>query len=280
MQKKVLLSIIIFLISFLQYSCSSKKISKKIIVASSGKIESLDPARANTLKAIQLISSLGDTLYELNIDGELIPKLAQGKPIFSKDGLRIVINLKKNILFHDGTPFNSNSIKFTFDRFKRIGTMNYILGNKIKSIETPSEYKVIFNLNKPSSSINGLLTSVNLTPISPVFYKEYSDKFLNEKFVGTGKYILKRFSNEIQEIEPNHNYWGTKPTNEGINFVGYSNSSSLFGALKSNQIDVLLSNSIDDSQRNSLRVLSENEKIKEGNSPATEISVISLRTNI
>ena len=118
--------------------------------------------------------------------------------------------------------------------------MNYILGNKIKSIETPSEYKVIINLNKPSSSVNGLLTSINLTPISPTYYKDYSDKFLNDKFVGTGKYILKRFSNEIQIIDPNLNYWSDKPNNEGISFIGYANSSSLFGALKSKQIDCLL----------------------------------------
>ena len=104
-----------------------------------------------------------------------------------------------------------------------------------------------------------------MTPISPTFYKDYSDKFLNDNFVGTGKYILKRFSNEIQIIDPNLNYWGDKPNNEGISFIGYSNSSSLFGALKSKQIDVLLSNSIDDSQRNNLNSLSKNKEIKEGN---------------
>ena len=158
MKKNFFLSLFIILISFLQNSCGSKRISKKIIVASSGKIESLDPARANTLKAIQLISSLGDTLYELNSNGELIPELAFGMPIISKDRLQITINLRKNVFFHDGTSFNSNAMKFTFERFKRIGTMNYILGNKIKSIETPSEYSVIINLNKPSSSLNGLLT--------------------------------------------------------------------------------------------------------------------------
>ena len=279
MQNKFLISIFIFLISLSQYSCVSGNKSKRIIVASSGKIESLDPARATTLKSIQLLSSLGDTLYELNNEGELVPELALGMPTFSEDQLQIIINLKRDVLFHDGTLFNSEAIKFSFDRFKRIGTMNYILGNKIKSIETPSEYEVIINLNKPSSSVNGLLTSINLTPISPTFYKDYSDKFLNDKFVGTGKYVLKRFSNEVQIIDPNLNYWGDKPKNAGISFVGYSNSSSLFGALKSNQIDVLLSNSIDDSQRNKLRFLSINKEIKEGNSPSTEISFISLRTN-
>ena len=90
MKKNFVLSLFIILVSFLNSSCGSKKISKKIIVASSGKIESLDPARANTLKAIQLISSLGDTLYELNSDGELIPELASGMPIISKDRLQIL----------------------------------------------------------------------------------------------------------------------------------------------------------------------------------------------
>ena len=203
MRKETLISILIISSSLLMNSSVSKNISKKIIVASSGKIESLDPARANTLKAIQLISSLGDTLYELNSDGDLIPELASGMPLISKDRLQVTINLRKNVLFHDGTPFNSDSIKFTFERFKRIGTLNYILGDKIESIETPSEYKVIINLKKPSSSLNGLLTSVNLTPISPTFYKEYSDKFLNDKFVGTGKYVLNSFSNEFQSINPN-----------------------------------------------------------------------------
>ena len=280
MQNKFLLSILISLISLSNYSCASKKISQKIIVASSGKIESIDPARATTLKTIQLLNSLGDTLYELNANGELIPKLALGMPTISKNGLQIIINLRKNVFFHDGTLFNADAFKFTFERFKRIGTMNYILGDKIKSIEAPSDYKIIINLKKPSSSLNGLLTSVNLTPISPTFYKNYSDKFLNEQFVGTGKYILRRFSNEIQVMDPNLKYWGKSPNNKGINFVGYANSSSLFGALKSKQIDVLLSNSIDDIQIDSLRLLSKNNKLREGNSPPTEISFISFRTNI
>ena len=276
---KFLIATCIFLISLTQYSCVSNNKTKRIVVASSGKIESLDPARANTLKSLQLLNSLGDTLYELNSDGDLVPELASEMPIFSKDKLQITINLRTNVLFHDGTPFNSKAIKFSFDRFKRIGTMNYILGNKIKSIETPSDYQVIINLNKPSSSVKGLLTSVNLTPISPTFYKEFSDKFLNDNFVGTGKYILRRFSNEIQIIDPNLKYWGDQPKNDGISFVGYANSSSLFGALKSKQIDVLLSNSIDDSQRNNLKFLTNNQEIKEGSGPSTEISFISLRTD-
>ena len=271
---------IIFLIFFtcINLSCGTSNVTKKITLASSGKIESLDPARINTIKSLQIISSLGDTLYEFSESGLLIPKLALDMPIFSEDKLKIYITLRDDVFFHDGTKFDANAMKFTINRFQKIGTTNYILGRKIKSIETPSKYKLVINLNMPSSSIEGLLTSPNLTPLSPVFYKDYSDKFLNDQFVGTGKYILKRFSNNIQILEPNINYWGEKPKNNGINIVGYSNSNSLYGALKSKQIDVLLSNSIDDSQRDTLKRQSDNNEIKEGRSAPNEISFISLRT--
>ena len=146
MQNKFLFPIFIFLLSLLQFSCGLRNTSERMIVASAGKIESLDPARANTLKSLQLLNSLGDTLYELNNKGELVPELALGMPIFSKNKLKITINLRRNVFFHDGTPLDSNAIKFTFNRFKRIGTMNYILGDKIKSIDTPNKHTVIINL--------------------------------------------------------------------------------------------------------------------------------------
>ena len=279
MQNKLFISFFICLLSVTQLSCVPKNNSKRIIVASSGKVESLDPARVTTLKAFQLLASLGDTLYVINNEGKLIPELALGMPIISDDKLKITINLKENIYFHDGTQFDSKAMKFTIDRFRRIGINNYILGDKINFVETPSKFQIILHLNKPSSSINALLTSINLTPISPTFYKDYSNKFLNDNFIGTGKYLLKNFSNEKQLIEPNERYWGLKPKNDGINFIGYENSSSLYGALKSKQIDVLLSNSIEDIQRNELNLSSKEKKIRQGVAPETQITFISLRTN-
>ena len=66
-------SIFLFL---LQLSCVQNKKRENIIVASAGKIESLDPAQANTLRTLQILSALGDTLYKLNKEGNLSPSLA------------------------------------------------------------------------------------------------------------------------------------------------------------------------------------------------------------
>ena len=80
----------IFFILF-QFSCVQNKQRENIIVASAGKIESLDPAQANTLRTLQILSALGDTLYIINKEGNLDPILASDLPTVSKNGLQIDI---------------------------------------------------------------------------------------------------------------------------------------------------------------------------------------------
>ena len=75
-----------------------------------------------------------------------------------------------------------------------IGTLNYLLKDKLEAIEVLENFVIRLKLKKPSSSIKGLLTSVNLTPVSPTSYSEFKDKFNNENFIGTGPYFLKSFN--------------------------------------------------------------------------------------
>ncbi|WP_320664747.1 ABC transporter substrate-binding protein [Prochlorococcus sp. MIT 1223] len=270
---------IISLIAFIQLSCTSKVENKRIIVASAGKIESLDPAQASTLRSLQLISSLGDRLYIINSDGLLQSQLAKTLPIISNNGLTIDIPIKKGILFHDGSSFDANAMAFSIRRFMNIGTQNYVIGGRIKNIQTPDKYLLRINLNRPSSSIKGLLTSINLTPISPKAYLNHKDKFLNNQFIGTGPYKLVHFQPEKQRLEPFQKYWGTKPKNEGVDYINFRNSSSLFGAIRSGEVDILLSNSVEDGQRLALHRLAKAGKLKESIGPALEIGYITLRSD-
>ncbi|PTT95955.1 ABC transporter substrate-binding protein, partial [Pseudomonas sp. HMWF031] len=47
-----------------QTACQPSRTSDRLIVASAGRISALDPARANTFGALQLLSAIGDTLYK------------------------------------------------------------------------------------------------------------------------------------------------------------------------------------------------------------------------
>ena len=163
------------LLILLQLSCSQYKKRENIIVASAGKIESLDPAQANTLRTLQILSALGDTLYKINKEGNLSPSLAKDLPKVSKNGLLIDIPLKENISFHDGSIFNAEAMAFSLNRFRKIGTLNYLLNDKIEDIEVKGKFLLRIKLKKPSSSLASLLTSVNLTPVSPDSYSNYKD---------------------------------------------------------------------------------------------------------
>jgi len=268
----------IILILF-QVSCVQYKKRESIIVASAGKIDSLDPAQANTLRTLQILSALGDTLYKINKEGNLSPNLAKDLPKISKDGLLIDIPLKENIYFHDGSSFNAKAMQFSLNRFMRIGTLNYLLNDKIEDILVKDEFLLRIKLKKPSSSIKSLLSSVNLTPVSPNSYSNYKDKFNNKSFIGTGPYFLESFSSTQQIIKPFINYWGKKPLNKGIDFINYSNSNTLFGAIKTKEIDVLISNSIDDIQRITLNNMVDKDKLNSGEGDPIEIGYITFKSN-
>ncbi len=268
------------LLLFSLLSCTSSRKSTELIVASAGKIKSIDPAQVSTFNTLQLLSALGEPLYRLQKNGDLEPRLASKPPLISKDGLTISIPLRKNIFFHDGTRFDAEAMSFSLKRFMRIGTLKYLIDDRISSIETPSKYLLKIKLKRPSTSLRGLLTSVNLTPVSPTSYKDYKNNFLNKKFIGTGPYILTAFNTQQQRLKPFPLYWDKSITNTGINFINLSNSTALFGAMRSGEIDVLIGNSLDEDQRLALHKLSQQGKLREGTGNPLEIGYITLLSNI
>ena len=276
---KTILKLSGIVLILLQLSCVQQKKRENIIVASAGKIESLDPAQANTLRTLQILSALGDTLYKVDKKGKIFPSLAIDLPRVSKSGLLIDIPLRENIFFHDGSIFNAEAMKFSLNRFMRIGTLNYLLNDKIEDIVVKDEFLIRIKLKKPSSSLISLLTSVNLTPVSPNSYSNYKDIFNNKSFIGTGPYFLANFTSSQQIIKPFENYWGKKPLNKGIDFINYNNSSTLFGAIKTKEVDVLISNSIDDMQRVTLNKMVDKEQLKSGEGDPIEIGYITFKSN-
>ena len=94
---------------------------ERIVVQSSGKIKSIYPAQANTFHSLQLISALGDTLYKIDSNGALQPRLAAKLPVLTDNGLTLSIPLRENVFFHDGTRFDAKAMAFSIKRFMKIG---------------------------------------------------------------------------------------------------------------------------------------------------------------
>ena len=262
-----------------QGACQPGRRSDRITVASAGRITSLDPAQASTFGALQLLSALGDTLYKRTAQGELKPSLAEALPEISDNGRTVTIPLRKDVLFHDGTRFDAEAMAFSLRRFLEIGTLNYVVGDRITAVETPDTYQLRLRLSRPSSSLENLLTATNLTPVSPKAYENHRDRFLNDRFIGTGPYRLTSFRAVQQRLEPFKRYWGPSPSNAGLDLIYLSNSTALFGAMRSGEVDVLLSDSIDEDQRLALNRMASEGRLREGQGPALVIGYITLLSN-
>ena len=252
---------------------------KRLVVASKNRVDTVDPAGGYTFGAMQLLSAIGDPLYAINARGQLEPRLALAPPQVSADGLTARVELRQGVRFHDGTPFNAAAMVFTLERFLAIGKLSYLLGDRVSGVRAVRPYTLELTLKRPFSALAELLSAVNLTPLSPSAYRNHRKSFLNDRFVGTGPYRLSFFTNQQQRLEPFAGYWGARAANGGIDLVSLSNSTALFGALQSGEVDVLLSTSLEIDQQAALRRSATAGKLQEGSGPALEIGYLTLLTD-
>jgi peptide/nickel transport system substrate-binding protein len=200
----------------------------------------LDPADAYEIFPGILLYNLGDRLYTYKPGTtELAPQLATELPTISEDGLTYTIPLREGVTLHDGSPFNAEVMTFSLNRFmKNAGRPAFLLDEKIESVEATGEYELTIKLKEPFAAFTALLTFWGATPIPPNTYEVGESKFIPDNFIGTGPYKLASFSSDAIKLDVNENYWGEKPSNEGIDIQIFTSSANLFNAFKTNQIDI------------------------------------------
>jgi peptide/nickel transport system substrate-binding protein len=257
-------------------ACQPPRGAGTLIIASRSRIDSLDPAQASRVGQLQVLSALGDPLYAIRSDGRLEPRLATALPRLSADGLRARIPLRQGVLFHDGTPFDAEAMAFSLRRFMAFGTLGYQLSGRVAAVRVLSPHEIELELKRPFSPLPRLLSSIFLTPVSPTAYARHRDKPLNDRFIGTGPYRLAYFSGPKQRLLPWPRYWGPRPRNSGLELVTLSNSTALFGALRSGEVDVLLSSSLEIDHQQALHRDALAGRLREAVGPALEIGFLSL----
>ena len=228
---------------------------------------------------MQALAALGDPLYSIEADGRIEPRLASALPQISGDGLRARIPLRHDVLFHDGTRFDAAALVFSMQRFMKAGTLGFQLADRVQAVRAVGPFEVELSLKRPFAPLPRLLSAIFLTPVSPTAYRNHREKPLNDRFVGTGPYRLAYFSEQQQRLMPFERYWGRRPANGGLMLTTYSNSTALLGGLRSGEIDLLLSSSLDIDHQRALHRSAEKGDLKEGLGPALDIGFLSLLTS-
>ncbi len=272
-------SLIAALLLPLLAGCQPRRPAGLLILAGRSRIDSLDPAAASRVGVLQVLSALGDPLYAISSEGRLEPRLATALPQLSADGLRARIPLRAGVRFHDGTPFDAAALVFSLERFMAIGTLGYQLSDRVKRVRATGPLEIELELRQPFSPLPRLLSAIFLTPVSPSAYRAHQGKPLAERFVGTGPYRLASTSGQQLRLLPWSGYWGRRPRNSGLVIVSLSNSTALYGALRSGEIDLLLSSGLEIDHQQALHREARAGRLHEAVGPSLNIGLLSLRSD-
>jgi peptide/nickel transport system substrate-binding protein len=219
----------------------------------------LDPHTGVSASDTWVYCSIYDTLTRLDENLNLQPCLATSWKQINDTTWRFA--LRKNVLFHDGTPFNAQAVKFIFDRaFGKLewpkARMVGFLG-PIKEVNAIDDYTVDFVTDYPYTPLPRVLSMHWGADIySPTAVKKFGDKYGSNP-VGTGPFkFVKWVTGSEIIVERNENYWGEKTYLDRIVFKVIPEDTTRSLALETGEIDILTKPAPEDIDR-----LSKNKNI-------------------
>src|SRR5476651_1552579 len=209
-----------------QVPVQAKTPADALLIGQVAEPQSLDPQVATAANDSRILVNIFDGLVR-NGEGKLDiePALATGWEI-SPDGLTYRFHLREGVKFQDGTPFNAEAVKFTFNRMLDDKNPWHNTGpfplsfffSSIKTIETPDENTLVFTLKEPFSPfLSNLATPTGLI-VSPAAVKKYGKDFGRHP-VGTGAFTFAEWkANQRVVVTANDSYWDGKPAVKYVMF--------------------------------------------------------------
>ncbi len=208
--------------------------------------DTLDPQRSGWAVSVRVFGNIYDNLVVQDQDGKIKPWLAKSWTT-STDGLSYTFKLRKDVTFHDGTPFNAEAVKFNLDRIINPATKAanaLALVQPYQSSNVIDEYTIKVNLSRPSEAFLANLSQSMLGIISPTAAKKYGEQF-GQHPVGTGPFEFVSWEDNASiKLKRNDHYaWGPEtvdntkaPQLDGITFSIIPEEATRVGSVQSKQV--------------------------------------------
>jgi peptide/nickel transport system substrate-binding protein len=178
-----------------------------------------DPDVFYATEGLEVMTSVYQGLLQYaNNSTRIIGDLAKSWAV-TDGGLTYTFDLQPGVKFHDGTPFNSAAVKFSFERRTAIGQGPAYMLAHVSSVDTPSPTTVVVHLDQPVSAFLDYLASpfgpkmVSPTEITAhtVGHDEGQHWLLNHD-AGTGPYEISQWvTNQHYVLSRFSDYWGRAP---------------------------------------------------------------------
>jgi peptide/nickel transport system substrate-binding protein len=212
----------------------------RVVVGLDTEPNTFDPHLTTGRASESFMSNVFDGLTLHDQEGKLIPGLATSWETL--DDLTWEFKLREGVVFHNGEPFNADSVKFTLDRVlepERNATIRPLLEN-ITEVEIVDDYTVIIRIAEPDLMLPARIAELYGSMMPPQYVQENGDEYIALNPIGTGPYIFKEWVKDDHiTLVANDNYWGDPPSVQEIQFRIIKDNGTRVAALLSGEVDII-----------------------------------------
>jgi ABC-type transport system substrate-binding protein len=168
---------------------------------------SLDPHVGVSGADHNFFKQIFEPLVEVDAKGKPIPALAVSWE--NPTPKEWIFHLRKGVTFHDGTPFNSEAVKFNILRLQDEATKSPVRGIalKIKGIDLIDDHTIKLTLDAPNIDFPVSMQDRPGMIVSPSAVKKYGPDF-GRNPVGTGPFVYQSWkAADSLVLKKNQNYW-------------------------------------------------------------------------
>ncbi|GGM77217.1 diguanylate phosphodiesterase [Thermogymnomonas acidicola] len=211
------------------HSHSAKQQSgNTLIIASSATPTSIDPAVAFDTNSVffddqiyQTLIGYGTTTVNGQTVGSLtpVPELATNWTVNPNGS--ILFNLRQNVTFSNGDPFNATDVQFTLDRVITMsqGASFHVAQFLNESgIHVLGPYKILLVPQAPYPWFLNLFQLWVTGIVDPNYVNDHGgvqkdsvNPYMSDHAMGTGPYMLQSYSSSEIVLVANPHYWGPQP---------------------------------------------------------------------
>jgi peptide/nickel transport system substrate-binding protein len=216
--------------------------------ANQGDALSMDPHSLNESFQLAFTGNIYEPLIGRGKKLELVPALATDWKQTAPTVWRF--NLRKNVSFHDGTPFSADDVIFSYRRAQGDGSDVKTYVGAIKEIRKIDDHTIDIVTNEPFPILPDVVTNWFMMSkkwceenkaTQPVDKRKGVENTASFKANGTGPYRLRSREPSIRTtLQRSPNYWGKIEGNvQEVVFTPIGNPSTRVAALLSGEIDMM-----------------------------------------
>lgn len=239
MKRSVPLILVLLLVPFLGAAAAQETFRIAIGVDP----DTMDPAQGTTTTVDNIMDYMAQTLVAIDAEGALIPQLATDWA-YAEDGLSLTLNLREDVVFHDGSAFDAEDVVWNFERLldpevrvPRRGPLTVI-----ESVEAVDAHTVRLNLSEPAPYLIGALSQTTNAIVAPASVDLEGNSYANiTHLVGTGPYVFEgRTLGERVTVTRFEDYWGEAPYYDRVIFQIVPEATTRESLLLAGQVDMII----------------------------------------